>query len=189
MPCAVQVLPHVRVVLVFAAVDVHTLTVAATADNYCSTLPCGINARCSDLYLVTYRSCQCNVGYSGDPDDYCAGMYALCVLFSLLADTNACITTPCGGLYVHLLVCLSCPGNTTCTDQPAPSLTRTCTCLPGYAGTPTVNGSSGCIGCCSFRYFELNRSDINGCLTKTCPSQSRCVDQVCTSRCTVHLIP
>ncbi len=41
-------------------------------------------------------------------------------LLASIADTNACLTNPCDT-------------NATCADQPAPSLSRTCTCKPGYS--------------------------------------------------------
>jgi hypothetical protein len=59
----------------------------------------------------------------------CQGSCSSVCVTSHFPDINACLSSPCGG-------------NATCTDLPAPSLARVCSCNAGYSGDASV----GCIG-------------------------------------------
>ena len=80
------------------------------------------------------------------------------------SDINACIASSCGA-------------NAISPDQAAPSLTRTCTCLPGYTGDATTR----CTGEISFQ-FAFSESmlayalDINACTTNPCSTNALCTD-------------
>ena len=79
-------------------------------------------------FVIEY---ECPAGYAFSATGcigklYCG--YEKCLHF---IDFNACPSQPCGG-------------NATCTDLPAPSLTRNCTCNTGFTG----NATTGCTGLC-----------------------------------------
>ncbi len=65
------------------------------------------------------------------------------------SDLDACVSSPCGGLFLVLSLCVASKclmfkANTICTDEAAPSLTRQCACKLGYNG----NAVTGCTGMC-----------------------------------------
>eukprot|EP00042_Codosiga_hollandica_P043932 m.424521 g.424521 ORF g.424521 m.424521 type:complete len:1427 (-) comp56674_c0_seq1:247-4527(-) len=91
---------------------------------------CGVHSVCDWNSTISAIDCSCQIGYSGSP----------------CGDTDFCLVTPCGG-------------NTSCVDQAAPSINRTCTCLPGYEGNPYI-------GC----------TEIDACVNTPCGQNTDCVD-------------
>jgi hypothetical protein len=75
-------------------------------------------------------------------------------------DIDACVTNPCHAFAM-------------CTDLPAPSLSRTCACLPGASGNGTF-----CAGMSDVDFDDAYIPDINGCAPSfnPCSTNAMCTD-------------
>ena len=84
-------------------------------------------------------------------------VYSCQVCFhALFSDLDACVSSPCGGLFLVLSLCVASKcmmftANAICTDEAAPSIIRQCACKLGYTGNAVI----GCTGMSSFTIVRI----------------------------------